>query len=83
MKCKFQCALLLLVVAAIAVVLVAPSYDLLPTTVRDISPAHLFLPATLASPLYYLALAVSGATIITSAVILSPELLSLTCTRLC
>jgi len=83
MRSRFQCALLILLATAIAVVLIAPSYDLLPTTVHDISAAHLFLPATLASPLHQLVLAISGAPIVADAGMLSSELLSLTCTRLC
>jgi hypothetical protein len=83
LRSQLQCVLLILLATAIAVVLVAPSYDLLPTTLRDTSRPHIFFPAALEPNLRHFVMVVSAAPLFADAGTLSCELLSLTCTRLC
>ncbi len=79
---RIQLVLAVLLAAAVAIVLVAPSYDLLPTTLGNESAAHvavvavgiLLLPAVIA---VRLAAQVAGG------LTPSPDVVALTCVRIC
>ncbi len=82
MNRRIQLALAVLLAAAVAIVLVAPSYDLLPTTLGDKPAPHVAVVAVgilLPSAVIAIRLAAQVAGGLTS----SPGVAALTCVRIC